>query len=106
MACGPGGVGLVAAELVGPEGAVVLTDVAAEMTAIAARRATALGQGQVEVRAADAEALAEPDPFRALLVLNELQLETVELAPSGPNVDRARVWLAQVLEVLRVGSVP
>jgi Nucleotidyltransferase domain len=52
------------------------------------------------------EALTEPDPFRALLVLNQLQLETVELAPSGPNVDRARVWLAQVLEVLRVGSRP
>ena len=52
------------------------------------------------------EALTEPDPFRALLVLNELQLETVELAPSGPNVDRARAWLAQVLEVLRVGSPP
>ena len=50
------------------------------------------------------EALTEPDPFRALLVLNELQLETVELAPSGPNVDRARVWLPQVLEVLRIGS--
>jgi hypothetical protein len=47
------------------------------------------------------EALTEPDPFRALLVLNELQLETVELAPSGPNVDRARVWLSQVLDVLR-----
>jgi hypothetical protein len=50
------------------------------------------------------EALTEPDPFRALLVLNQLQLETVELAPSGLNVDRARVWLAQVLEVLRLGS--
>jgi hypothetical protein len=47
------------------------------------------------------DALTEPDPFRALLVLNELQLETVMLAPSGPNVDRARVWLAQVLDVLR-----
>jgi predicted nucleotidyltransferase len=47
------------------------------------------------------EALTEPDPFCALLVLNELQLETVTLAPSGSNVDRARVWLAQVLEVLR-----
>ncbi len=50
------------------------------------------------------EALTESDPFRALLVLHQLQLETVELAPSGTNVDRARVWLAQVLEVLRVGS--
>lgn len=52
------------------------------------------------------EALTEPDPFRALLVLNELQLETVELAPSGPNVDRARVWLTQVLEVLRAAREP
>jgi hypothetical protein len=50
------------------------------------------------------QALTEPDPFRALLVLNELQLESVTLAPSGPNVDRARVWLAQALEVLRVRS--
>jgi len=45
-------------------------------------------------------ALTEPDPFRALLALNELQLETVALAPSGPNVDRARRWLAEVSEVL------
>jgi uncharacterized protein YmfQ (DUF2313 family) len=52
------------------------------------------------------EALTEPDPFRALLVLNQLQLETVELAPSGPNVDRACVWLPQVLDVLRVASQP
>jgi hypothetical protein len=47
-----------------------------------------------------AQALTEPDPFRALLVLNELQLETVALAPSGSNVDRARRWLAEVSEVL------
>jgi len=46
------------------------------------------------------QVLTEPDPFRALLVLNELQLETVALAPSGPNVDRARRWLAEVSEVL------
>ena len=45
-------------------------------------------------------ALTEPDPFRALLALNALQLETVALAPSGPNVDRARRWLAEVSEVL------
>ena len=47
------------------------------------------------------DALTEPDPFRALLVMNELQLEAVALAPSGPNVDRARRWLAQVPEALR-----
>jgi predicted nucleotidyltransferase len=46
------------------------------------------------------EALAEPDPCSALRLLTALQLETVQLAPSGPNVDRARTWLAQGLEVL------
>jgi predicted nucleotidyltransferase len=47
------------------------------------------------------EALAERDPRRALQVMTELQLETVRLAPSGPNVDRARVWLTEGIEVLR-----
>ena len=47
------------------------------------------------------EALTEADPARAGLVMNELQLETVELAPSGPNVDRARRWLGNVVELLR-----
>ena len=50
------------------------------------------------------QALTEPDPLRALLVLNELQAETVALAPSGPNVDRARLWLAQVIQLLRERS--
>lgn len=47
------------------------------------------------------EALAEPDPRRALAVMTELQLDAVRLAPSGPNVDRARAWLAEGLELLR-----
>lgn len=47
------------------------------------------------------EALTEPDPTKALVVMTELQLETVALAPSGPNVDRARRWLAAALDVLR-----
>ena len=47
------------------------------------------------------EALTEPDPRRALRVMTELQLETVLLAPSGPNVDRARTWLAEAAELLR-----
>jgi hypothetical protein len=46
------------------------------------------------------EALSEPDPRRALIVMTRLQLDTVALAPSGPNVDRARVWLAEALEIL------
>jgi hypothetical protein len=46
------------------------------------------------------DALSEQDPRRALLVMTELQLETVRLAPSGTYVDRARAWLAAALEVL------
>jgi hypothetical protein len=46
------------------------------------------------------EALAEPDPRRSLVAMTELQLETVGLAPRGPFVDRARVWLAKGLEAL------
>jgi predicted nucleotidyltransferase len=47
------------------------------------------------------EALTEPDPRRALLVMTELQLESVLLAPSGPNIDRARAWLPPAAELLR-----
>ena len=46
------------------------------------------------------EALAEQDPGVALRLMTELQLDAVRLAPSGPNVDRARVWLAEGIEVL------
>jgi hypothetical protein len=46
------------------------------------------------------DALTEPDPIRALVVMTQLQLDTVMLAPGGPNVDRARLWLAEALEVL------
>jgi predicted nucleotidyltransferase len=46
------------------------------------------------------EALAEPDPRRALLVMTELQAETVALAPDGPNVNRARRWLAEATKLL------
>jgi hypothetical protein len=45
--------------------------------------------------------LAEPDPRTALRLMTELQLEAVRLAPSGPNVDRARAWLAEAVEALR-----
>ena len=46
------------------------------------------------------EALTEPDARRAALVLTELQAETVALAPDGPNVVRARAWLAEAREIL------
>jgi predicted nucleotidyltransferase len=46
------------------------------------------------------DALSEPDPRRALLVMTELQLDTVALAPAGPNVNRARGWLAEGAKLL------
>jgi hypothetical protein len=46
-------------------------------------------------------ALTEPDPRRAVIVMTELQAETVALAPDGPNINRARTWLAEGLEILR-----
>jgi predicted nucleotidyltransferase len=46
------------------------------------------------------EAFAEPDPRRALLLMTRLQLETVDLAPDGPNVNRARGWLAAAADLL------
>lgn len=50
------------------------------------------------------EALIEPDPRRALLGMTELQLDAVQLAPDGPNVDRARGWLAEAASLLGSGE--
>jgi ubiquinone/menaquinone biosynthesis C-methylase UbiE len=61
LACGPGGAGLAAADLVAPDGAVVLSDIAAEMTAIASKRAAARGLRNVTVRVLDLEQIDEPD---------------------------------------------
>ena len=47
------------------------------------------------------EALTEPDPRRALLLMTELQADTAALAPDGPNIVRARTWLADGIDILR-----
>ena len=47
------------------------------------------------------EALTEADPRRAVLLMTELQLDTVLLAPDGPNILRARKWLSDAIEILR-----
>src|SRR4051812_45949394 len=44
-------------------------------------------------------ALTEPDLRRAVILMTELQLETAELAPDGPNILRARKWLREALEI-------
>jgi SAM-dependent methyltransferase len=56
LAAGPGGAGLAAAKRVGSTGSVVLSDVAAEMVAVAARRASA--SAQVSTAVFDQSAIA------------------------------------------------
>jgi len=69
LACGPGGVGLAAAPLVGPGGQVVLSDVVAEKTAIAAARAR--GLDNVRTRELDLERIDEPDASYDVVLCRE-----------------------------------
>jgi SAM-dependent methyltransferase len=94
LACGAGGAGLAAAELVGPGGEVVLTDVAPEMTAIARGRAEALGLRNVRTRDLDLEQIDEPDgSYDAVLCREGLMLV--------PDPARA---LGEIGRVLRPGG--
>src|SRR3954452_25327370 len=61
LAGGPGGLGFAAAERVGPGGEVVLTDVAEEMTRIAAARGAQLDLGNVAFGLLDLDRIEEPD---------------------------------------------
>jgi ubiquinone/menaquinone biosynthesis C-methylase UbiE len=61
LACGPGGLGLAAARLAGPDGEVVLSDVAEEMTPVALARAHERGLSNVAARVLDIEAIDEPN---------------------------------------------
>lgn len=63
IGCGTGDVSLLAAELVGPRGAVVGIDRSAEAVAAARDRAAALGCGSVTFRRAEARAYDDPAPF-------------------------------------------
>jgi SAM-dependent methyltransferase len=71
LACGAGGVGIAAADLVGPAGEVVLSDVAAEMTAIAAARAAARGLGNVRTLPLDLDDLDQPDQAYDVVLCRE-----------------------------------
>jgi SAM-dependent methyltransferase len=75
LACGPGGVGMAAAAIVGPDGSVVLSDIAPEMTAIAAERAKNAGLANVTTREVDLEQIDYPDAaFDAVLCREGLML--------------------------------
>jgi len=71
LASGPGGVGIAAAPLVAPGGEVVVSDVAVEMTAIAAARASARGLGSVSTRVLDLERIDEPDASYDVVLCRE-----------------------------------
>jgi SAM-dependent methyltransferase len=75
LACGPGGLGLAASERVGAEGEVVLSDVAPQMTAIAATRAKSRGLGNVTTLELDLERIDQPDDaYDAVLCREGLML--------------------------------
>jgi ubiquinone/menaquinone biosynthesis C-methylase UbiE len=71
LACGAGGVGLAAAPLVAPTGEVVLSDVVAEMTLIAAARAAALGVSGVTTKVLDLDRVDEPDASYDVVLCRE-----------------------------------
>jgi SAM-dependent methyltransferase len=71
LACGPGGLGLAAAERVAPGGEVVMSDVASEMTAIAAARADALGVTNVTTCDLDLERIDQPDASYDVVLCRE-----------------------------------
>jgi SAM-dependent methyltransferase len=71
LACGPGGVGIAAAELVGADGEVVVSDVVAEMTSVAAARAAARGLGNVTARRLDLEDIDEPNASYDVVLCRE-----------------------------------
>jgi ubiquinone/menaquinone biosynthesis C-methylase UbiE len=98
LACGPGGLGLEAADLVGPDGEVVLSDIASEMTAIAAERAQSRGLSNVSLRELDLEKIDEPDQrYDAVLCREGLMLV--------PEPARAAGEIRRVLKPGGRGSV-
>ena len=92
LACGPGSVGLAAAELVRPDGEVVMSDFVPEMLAIADARID--GAPNVSTRVLDLEDIDEPDGmYDVVLCRDGLML--------APDPDRAA---REIRRVLRPGG--
>ena len=93
LACGPGGLGIAAAERVA-DGEVVLSDVVPQMTAIAAARAEARGIGNATTLDLDLERIDQPDEsYDAVLCREGLMLV--------PDHDAAA---SEIRRVLRPGG--
>jgi len=89
LACGAGGLGMAAAERVAPDGHAVLSDIAAEMTAIAAARARARGLAYVSTRVLDLDRIDRPgDEYDVVLCREGFMFA---LDPAGAAREIARV---------------
>ena len=71
-----------------------------------ADRAAALHQRPPRLVERIDQALTEPDPYRAVQILTQLQADTAALAPDGPNIVRARQWLGEALVILGPPAAP
>lgn len=88
LACGPGGAGLAAARRVAPDGEVVLSDVATEMTAIAAARAAARGVRNVSTRELDLEDIEQPDASYDVVLCREGLMFAIDPARAAREIRR------------------
>lgn len=132
IGCGVGDVTLLAAELVGPTGAVLGVDRGEAATAVAAERAARAGFDHVRFQVADAATVAldepvdavigrlvlmyQPDPAAVLrhlaaqaqpggiVAFQELDIAAFGADPSCPLVDESRRWLLETFA--RVGADP
>jgi SAM-dependent methyltransferase len=94
LAGGPGGLGLLAAREVAPDGSVVISDIAPGMIATASARAAAEGLANVETRVLDLEAIDEPDEtYDAVLCRDGIML-----------VPEPALAAAEIRRVLRDGG--
>jgi enediyne biosynthesis protein CalE5 len=88
LACGSGGLGLAAAERVAPGGTVVLSDVVAEMTSIAAARASARAITNVSTQQLDLEQIDEPDAAFDIVLCREGLMFAPDPARAAREVTR------------------
>ena len=88
LACGPGGLGLAAAERVAPDGEVVLSDVVAEMTSIAAARAEARGLSNVSTCELDLEHIDQPDESYDVVLCREGLMFATDPAGAAREIRR------------------
>jgi ubiquinone/menaquinone biosynthesis C-methylase UbiE len=88
LACGPGGLGLAAAQRIAPGGEVILSDVVAEMTAIAARRAERQGLTNVGTEVLDLEQIDQPDDSYDVVLCREGLMLAVDPGQAAREIGR------------------